>query len=1055
MTTDATPEVSGQAYWRSLEEYAGSEELQRWLADEFGGYDPDGVMSMSRRRFMKLCGASMALAGLTATGCRRWPEEKLVPYAHRPDGHVPGEQRHFATMTRRGGAAVGLLVTSYDGRPIKVEGNPSHPISRGATDAFAQASVLELYDPDRSRGVLYGKAEKQRSSWDAFDQQIAERLENEHGDGGSTLAVLAPPDDGPSRAAMRAAFAERFPRASWYEWDPINRDRERTGTERAFGRALRPHYHLDRAQVIACFDADLLWEHPAALKHARDWAAGRRSADKGRMNRLYMAESAFSITGSVADHRLPTTGAALADVLRAVAVRLGVSGVTPPGSLNGASAFVEALAHDLSQHAGEALVAVGPRQPAEVHALAWAINDAIGAIGRTVTFTEEPADDRPTNLEDIRNLADRISGNGVKTLVILGGNPVYDAPADLEFAERLGRVECAIHLGLYVNETAMRCLWHLPEAHELESWSDGRAWDGTVSVQQPLIYPLFNGRSSIELLARLADHSTTEGSEIVRQTAGEYLGADASRTAWQEALREGVVAGSAYETVRPTLRSAAASALGGAAERSTEAGFELEFRPDHSVFDGRLANSGWMQETPDPLTKLTWDNAALINIEDARELNLSNGDLVRITVGDRELVIAAYLMPGQAKRTVSLPLGYGREGAGHVGRRVGFNTYTLRTTDHLDRASGATLSRAGGRYRLAMTQNHHLIDHVGRLATENRVGEHGESGTIVHEASLQDYERSGAKAFPGPHGDVHLQLYNAPLVGEPKRPGGPQLFNEPHAWGMTIDMNACIGCNACVVACQAENNIAVVGKDQVLMSREMQWLRIDRYFKGDPAESPDVVHMPMMCQHCENAPCEQVCPVAATVHDSEGLNTMVYNRCIGTRYCSNNCPYKVRRFNYFDFHAKDTRGMAKPWLNMPDNQQWDADAYDPIKRMVFNPDVTVRMRGVMEKCTYCTQRIARAKIAAKNAYNRTLTGVARADERRESPLVEDGDVVTACQQACPTQAIVFGDLNDADSHVTRLQQNKRAYSVLDDLNTRPRSKYLAKIRNPQGEVSAG
>jgi molybdopterin-containing oxidoreductase family iron-sulfur binding subunit len=1082
----------GQAYWRSLDEYANSAAFRRQLAEEFPGYDPEELQSMSRRRFMQLAGASMALAGLTLSGCRRWPKEQIAPYARRPEGAVPGEPEQYATMLETGGVAQGLVATSYDGRPVKLEGNKEHPLSNGATDQFAQASILQLYDPDRSRQVAKGAGDDyEPGSWSAFNQFAKQHFAARGGEKSSSIAVLAEPSSSATRAALKKAFQQGFPQATWHEYEPINRDNEIEGLRAAFGEAVRPHYWLEHAKIIACFDSDLLSAHPAALKHARDWAKGRRSADEGEMNRLYVAESHFSVTGTNADHRLATKSSAVPKLIKALAARLGVGG-GEAGDLNGASAFIEKLVKDLKAHPGEAVVAVGPSQPASVHTLVAAINDKLGAIAtqgegdKPLAFTQEPQASDKTQTQQLAELVERINAGEVDTLVMLGTNPVYNAPADVKFADAMKKVATTIHLGLYYDETAEQSLWHLPRAHYLEAWGDGRSWDGTRSIQQPLIKPLFNGKTPDEVLATLTNQPTTQSYDLVRSTfqRQKLVKGESFDKAWREALHDGLVKGSADKAVAISLQSAAVRAAMKAKPFNRDSAkqdkntFEVTFNRDGAMFDGRWANNGWLQELPDPVTKVTWDNPALINIADAKQLGLHTGDLVKLTVADRTLELPVYLCPGQARGSIALKLGYGRSAAGHVGGlgedNVGFDTYTLRGSDQPDVVAAATLKKAGGSYALASTQNHHLIDANAQKARQHRVGTKGNSGTLVREASLDEYKHNRNFAFDeGPHPagvkskkDVPLQLYEPPSNGDKEWPDAawqsddakaPSTFNSPHAWGMTIDMNSCLGCNACVVACQAENNIPVVGKDEVQRGREMQWLRIDRYFKTDPeqdphGEDPSVVHQPMMCVHCENAPCEQVCPVAATVHDTEGLNVMVYNRCIGTRYCSNNCPYKVRRFNYFDYHRKDPRGSAKPWLGIPDQAQ--QSAVGEIKRMMFNPEVTVRMRGVMEKCTYCVQRIKHKEIQAKNEFAQQKADGQPAEagdfwhqDARGNVALNDGAVVTACQQACPTEAIQFGNLNDKDAAVTQAQRNPRSFGVLKELNTRPRTMHLAKIRN--------
>jgi molybdopterin-containing oxidoreductase family iron-sulfur binding subunit len=1061
--TQLMDNLKGRAYWQGLEQLAGSPEVDRALAQEFPGYSPEhftgtrgetpgggaGGGGFSRRGFMKLMGASMALAGVTLTGCRRWPKEEIRPFAYRPEGYVPGEAVMYATQFDLGGVATGILAKSYDGRPIKIEGNPQHPFSRGASDAFAQASVLTLYDPDRSRYPVESVAggTRSRRTWDDFTRFAQAHFAKFKSNGGAGLAVLAEPVSGPSFARMRAAFRKAYPKAVWVQYQPLT-DATEGSTRLAWGQALRPQFDLTKARVIVTFDADLLGAHPAHLKHAGDWATTRRSADHDGhrvMSRMFAIEGNFTITGSVADHRLPLRPSRIPLVLQAVAAGVGVGGVTiPEGLTDNERAFADLIVSDLNkpENRGASVVAGGGSLSQQALTLVHAINARLGNVGATLTYIAQPDADVPHGLEALSTLAADAGAGHIDTLVILGGNPVFDAPADLDFATLVrDKIPTSIHLSLYADETSQRATWHLNQAHYLECWGDGAAWDGTVGVQQPLILPLFDGRSAIELLALLTGDATTSGAsgvsgggqDLVKATFGHYLVDEDFDKAWTKLLHDGVLPGSAKHPVsvgEPTIATAPALGASGASGTSgaSGGGLDVQFVPDNKLHDGRFANNGWLQELPDPLTKVTWDNPALISLATAKKLGLDTNDVVTLTTSSgAKLEIAVYVTPGLAEDTLILAVGQGRKSAGHVGNGVGFDTYTLRTTKALTLTRGQ-VQPTGRTYKLASTQVHHLIDAVGMWGREQRVGPEGQSGSIVREATLAQY-RDDARVFQGRggHGEgVALQLFEPPAA-----------FNEPHAWGMAIDLSACIGCSACVVACQAENNIPIVGKTEVLNHREMHWLRIDRYFKGEVA-SPDVVHMPLMCVHCENAPCEQVCPVAATTHDSEGLNVMVYNRCIGTRYCSNNCPYKIRHFNYFDFHSKDPHAHWTPWLDIPDTQQ--QAQVDQIKRMVFNPSVTVRMRGVMEKCTYCTQRIQEQRINAKVAF---------ANGQRTSDLVDDGAILTACQQACPTQAIVFGNLNDQASKVVKLHQNHRAYGVLDgELNVRPRTKHLAIVRNP-------
>jgi MoCo/4Fe-4S cofactor protein with predicted Tat translocation signal len=1021
--------LRGRDYWRSLEQLAAGPEYEAKFAQEFHGYEPDQFtgsdVSVSRRSFMKIMGAAMGLAGLTLTGCRRWPEQQITPHAHQPEGFNPGVPVHYATMLELSGVATGLLVKSYDGRPIKIEGNALHPFSLGATDPFAQASVLDIYDPERLRTLVeQSSGSKNQRSWDDFTTFVKTHFGTLKLAGGKGLAVVSEPTSSPTTLRMRALFQEAFPQASWHVWEPLNRDNEVAGSVLATGKALRTHLALDKAAIIVSFDADLLGSHPARLKLARDWAKGRLSADEGKMNRLYVVESNLSITGSASDHRLPVKPSAVRSYLYQLAAALGLS-VPTAGEVTGSSKASErdkktfaALIADLKANPGASVVAVGPSQPADLHALGHAINQALGNLGKTITFTAEP--DAALQSQSIKALADAVKAGQVQTLLVLGGNPLFDAPADLGLVQGLKSVKQIITLSHEINETCAASTWSLPRAHYLECWGDGRAWDGTLSVQQPLILPLFEGKSPAELLALVLDLPVTTGMELVRQTWAAALPVMGQEAAWRTVLHDGVL----KETAWPAV-SATEVKLPALAEASKGSELEARFVSDLSMYDGRFANNGWLQEMPDPMTKLTWDNAALVSKADADRLSLKNGDMVKVDVaGAGSIEIVALIQPGVAQGTVVLQLGYGRAVTGQVGASIGVNVYPVRSAANLWIAP-ATVTKTGKTYVLAATQEHHLIDAVGVYGREKRTGKEKESGYLIREATLDEYLADRKSAHRSAHAIIPLQLYEA-----------PHAFKDPHAWGMTIDMNSCIGCNACVIACQSENNIPIVGKESITKHREMHWLRIDRYYKGD-VENPDTVYAPTACVHCENAPCEQVCPVAATVHDTEGLNTMVYNRCIGTRYCSNNCPYKVRRFNYFDYHAKGPHGLPLPWLNIPDQQQ--VQSIDPVKQMVFNPEVTVRMRGVMEKCTYCTQRIQAAKISAKLAHT--------AGER-DSELVKDGEIVTACQSSCPTQAITFGNLNDEQSKVSKLQRNNRAYEMLEELNIKPRTHYLAKVRNP-------
>ncbi|MBP7147807.1 MAG: TAT-variant-translocated molybdopterin oxidoreductase [Acidobacteria bacterium] len=971
--------AGGRAY-RSLDQLADSPEFRRFAEHEFGVAMPEFAGPATRRTFLKLMGASLAMAGLVSC---RWPKEKILPYARRPDGRVPGLPEQYATFYEDGIGGLGLLVTSFDGRPIKVEGNPQHPLSGGATDAHAQASVLSLYDPDRARDIVRREGGREFvHAWDDFAAHARQLGDGLRARGGEGFAVLAEPSASPSLARLRGELLSAAPRALWYEYAALDDHAGHAGTALAFGSPQRPLLRLAEADVVVSFECDFLGLHPASVLYGREFAARRRAED-GTMNRLYALESALTLTGANADQRVALASREVGLAALHLAAALGLApapaGAQPPE-------IVGQLARELREHAGRSVLVAGPTQPAEVHAAVALLNHALGNAGRTVVYLAD-GEPRAPYAGQIAELTRAIDAGAVSTLFVLGGNPAYDAPAALAFAEKLEHVPETIRLGLYRDETSLRSTWHVPRAHYLESWSDGRAYDGTVSIVQPLIEPLYGGRTPAEVLALLLGSNEQRGYDIVRATfAG---GGPIDEGAWAAALHEGVVPGSAPAPAAPVPADGAREALARfeAAPAAGPQQLELTFVPDAKVLDGRFANNAWLQEMPGPLTKLTWDNAALVGPGTAEELGIENGDVVAITHEGRRLEIAAYVIPGQARNSIALPLGYGRTAAGVVANGVGFDVNRLRPTGGLPVAHGARLEATGRRHAFATTQDHWAMDRLGREELQRRVPE------LLKVGSLQEYREHPQFAKD------ETELFS--LWTEPQYTG--------YAWAMAIDLAACTGCNACVMACQSENNIPVVGKEQVANGREMHWLRVDRYFLGDP-EAPAIGFQPVPCMHCENAPCEQVCPVNASVHDAEGLNQQVYNRCVGTRYCSNNCPYKVRRFNFFNYQKHVT----------------------PLQAMVYNPDVTVRSRGVMEKCTYCVQRIEAARIQAI----------------KENRPIRDGDITPACAQSCPTQAIVFGDRNDPESRIARLQKHPRTYSLLAELNVQPRTRYMARLTNP-------
>jgi molybdopterin-containing oxidoreductase family iron-sulfur binding subunit len=959
--------VTGPRFWRALDELVDQPAFRRPLHVAFpqlAQLQP----SMDRRGFLKLLGASLAMAGLAA--CSGPPQEQIVPWVQQPEGMSPSSPQFYATTLRHGNDIAGVLVETHQGRPSKIEGNPNHPASLGATDAILQAAVLELWDPDRSsapkhRGVM--------ASWDDFEAEAA-ALSRRFAAGGQGLHVLSGRIDSPTLARQRREFLQHFPGARWHHYEAVDDDHALAGARLAFGTRLQARHHLDRAECVVALEADFLASMPGHLRHARDFAAGRKpTATRRTMNRLYAVEATPSLTGAKADHAWPLASARIGAFALELAAALGIAGAhadTPSGM---PAPRVHALADDLRVHRGSSLLLAGAAQPPMVHALMHLLNQALGNVGRTVDYIDplEPAED---DADSLRELVSAMEQGSVDTLLILDGNPAYATPAELHFATLLERVPHSIHLGLHDDETAARCSWHLPRAHALEAWSDARAFDGSASLVQPVIAPLHGGRSVHEVLAILLGDAVINGRDIVQSSWREYVGGDFDAW-WERSLREGVIADSAAPA-----RAATASADFLAQMRSPEStdGLELLFRPDPTVWDGRYANNGWLQECPKPLTQLTWSNAALVSPALAAQHGLKNGDAIELRIGTRHTQAPVWIMPGQATHSVTVALGYGRRRAGHVGERLGFDAHALRSLASPWCESGLQIDPIGQHVELATTQRHHAME--GRAP--------------VRAATL-------------------AQFLADPAFAQNDAPLPPSLYSErppgEYSWGMSVDLNSCIGCNACTVACQAENNIPVVGEEEVRRGREMHWIRVDRYYEGAP-EAPRTHHQPVPCMHCEHAPCEVVCPVGATVHDSEGLNLQVYNRCVGTRFCSNNCPYKVRRFNFLQY----------------------ADLVSEELKAQRNPDVSVRNRGVMEKCTYCIQRIETAHIAADK------------DDRR----IADGEVRTACQSVCPTQAITFGNIADPASAVSREKASPRNYALLGELNTRPHTTYLASLRNP-------
>jgi len=992
----------GRLYWRSLGELADTAQFREYLHREFPEQASQWNDPQGRRHFLKLMSASLALAGVSA--CTKQPPEKIVPYVRQPEDLVPGRPLFFATAIPFGGVAAPVLVESHEGHPTKVEGNPQHPASMGSTDTFTQASILTLYDPDRSQAVLY---RGEFRGWGDFLSGVKNAVLDQQATRGAGLRFLSETITSPTALEQISLIQRAFPQAKWHHWDPAIRTADAV-------------YHFDKADIVVTLDADFLGCGPASVRYSRDFAARRRAGADAEhngaegdaakpMNRLYAIESTPSLTGAKADHRLPLR----ASEIEAAARALSGSG---SGSFSNQDAqkFLDAVVKDLQAHRGTSLVVAGDYQPAAVHQLARALNQTLGNVGSTVTYAAAAPPENAEPVASLRELTQAMDAGQVQVLVILGSNPVFTAPADLKFAEKLSKVGLSIAHTTHPDETSSLCHWAVPEAHPLESWGDARAFDGTVTIMQPLIAPLYDGRTAIEVLAAFIDAQGGKSAhDLVRDYwtrahAGQVAGwtitdptgqpFKSADSMWRHVLHDGWVPGTGAQGSQGEGRGstpAAVAAPGAAAPRTADnatpatGGLEIIFRPDPTIWDGRFANNGWLQELPKPLTKITWDPSAWIGLRTAEEHKLNDGDLIELKFRGNTATLPVAIVPGHPDGAVTAFFGYGRERTGRVGQPAedvakAFNAYRLRTSDALWFGSGLEISKVG-RYTLARTQEHHLM----------------EERNPVREANIEEYRKD-------PEVIAHL--------GE-KPPRTLTLIPEweytGYKWGMSIDLTACTGCCTCTVACNAENNIPVVGKDQVNRGREIHWIRVDHYFSG-MVDNPETFHQPVPCMQCENAPCELVCPVGATTHSAEGLNDMVYNRCVGTRYCSNNCPYKVRRFNFLLY------------------QDWNTSSLEPLR----NPDVTVRSRGVMEKCTYCVQRINYARIDAK----------------REDRKIHDGEVVPACAAACPADAIVFGDLNDPESRVTRLKKLDRNYGLLEDLNTRPRTTYLASLRNPNPEL---
>ena len=1074
--------ATGKKYWRSLGEYSNTPEFREWFEREF----PDGASELdenewSRRDFMKLMGASMALAGIGLTSCRR-PQMHMVPFTKSVEWTIPGKFLYYATAMPRRTGAIPLIATTVDGRPIKLEGNPLHSASGGSTDVFAQASLLDLYDPTRSRRFVNRGKDSSRGEFEAYLDKLRGQLA-----GGDSLAFLVEEVHSPTRERLRTELEKAFPRTTWCVYEPGQSDAQNYATRASFGENVRLIPRFDRADVVLALDSDFLDCGEGDLASARAFTARRRVKSPGdSMNRLYVVENRFTVTGAMADHRLrlpasqvPIFTYLLAGKIGALTKESGLmsflGGLTAPG---GTPEFNEQwlteLAADLVAKSGSSIVLAGQQQPVVVQLLAYAINSTLKNIGRTIVVREFP---RNRNNKSILQLADRMTRGEIKQLFIFGGDPVYNAPRGvaqdpekkfpIDWSELQKKVPDVVRLGYHEDETSAISQWHVPMAHYLESWGDALAADGSYLSVQPMILPLFGGLSEIELMNALLGRPKVEGPELIQETFRATKPPGDFQTAWSKFLHDGSAAHVPLRDRPAAFNAGAASGpakqLWSASPAPTAQSPEIVFVRSYAMDDGRFSNNGWLQEMPDPITKLTWDNGAMMSPDFAKSLGIDTGDLVEITIAEgardandqpvrRQLVIAAIVSPGHAENSLTIPLGYGRPVAGRGplpyagdsaadnppnGDVPGFNAYFLRTAanPHFVVADGKAIesikvSKVGKKYPLSITQDHWSMEGRG----------------VVREAKLDEY-REDNNFVEKCAGIDEPQKYLPSLYSHPPLTGEQQ-------WGMVVDLNVCTGCSACVIACQAENNIPVVGKLQVSHGRAMHWIRIDRYFasakpfnedNGEFPQNPEIVHQPMMCQHCENAPCETVCPVNATIHSEDGLNVMAYNRCVGTRYCANNCPFKVRRFNFFDYNQRPV-GKKKIAGHFGIYQEYIAPFTEKgapdVTKLQKNPNVTVRMRGVMEKCTYCVQRIEEAKIAT-----RARVGTSGGDLR-----IPRDSFTSACAQACPHEAITFGDTKDPETKVSKLKAADRNYRLLDYLNVKARTSYLARLRNPNPKM---
>ena len=983
-------------YWKSLKDISSDKDYNKYLKQS----DHQEESNLSRRNFLSLVAASVALASLE--GCKK-PVQKIIPYVEAHPGTIPGIRKEYATTMPFKNNVVGLVIENHDERPIKVFGNDNHPTSLGKSNVFSQASILDMYDPDRARGI---KLDGKKVNWSEYIK-YAESIYNSKGKG---LAVLLQESSSPTMNALRKDFKKIYPNADWIVYEPINNENLYSGVERALGKRLQPYNRLEKAKTILSIGSDFLGSDDNNVNNTRKFSENRRVEDKNStMNRLYVVESSMTATGASADHRLNIPTSELDLVLKELCSELKKLGMNiSTGSLKTSNnLWIKAVAEELMENKGSSIILGGSHLSVDAHAIITMLNDKLNA----------PVDYYPldsshvTSVDDFVGLCKKMKNGSIENLIILGGNPVYNAPADLKFESLIKNVQNIVHLSNIYDETSKRSNWHIAESHFFENWGDAMSYDGYPSVIQPQIRPLFQSHTAIDLLIPIIYGKESSSYDFIREVWKSNIIKNSNfEKQWNKVLHDGVHQKPLLKAYKALSSKQLSTASLNTKLKVKSDKFEVVFIASPSTYDGRYANNGWLQEVPKPITQLTWDNAALISMSVAKKLKIKNGQMLEISLDGKTMSIPAWIVPGQNKKTITIELGYGRDFNGRIGNDVGFNAYKLRTMSTMAYGVNASIKVLNKTYPLAGTQDHYGLEEdslsllgnsSGTDSIQQRIPELVRQSTLDHYKDNPNFVQDAVKSHKPDkkRSWADHSMYN---------PEPEYDYSKGQQWGMSIDLTSCTGCNACSISCQSENNIPIVGKQQVLNGREMHWIRIDNYFSGDP-ENPEVSSQSVACVHCELAPCEQVCPVAATTHSSDGVNQMTYNRCLGTRYCANNCPYKVRKFNFYNF-TKDT---------------------PEIVQMAMNPDVTVRFRGVMEKCSYCYQRVSEARIKAEN-------------EHRE---MVDGDVKTACQDACPADAIVFGDINDPNSRVSKAKRNNRDYALLGQLGTSPRTTYLAKIRN--------